>query len=71
MREYVKDERRNYTGEVIVRCRDCRHSRHRGIECAYFAAYEPIPGGDEFGEVLADVEPDGFCAWSERRDADE
>ena len=71
MSEYIYDmgDANDPLHEKVVRCRDCRHSRHDGIGCAHFAAYEPIPGGDEFGEILADVEPDGFCAWAERRDA--
>lgn len=45
--------------ERIVRCRDCRH---------YHATYN---GCDEFGDIWHDeyatVEPDGFCAWAERK----
>ena len=56
--EFVKND-----GEVIeyvpvVRCRDCRAMRVKygnvGIECWM--------GGEPFT-----VEPDGFCAWGERR----
>ena len=36
----------------------------------FFEAWEPIPGGDEFAEIPADVEPDGFCAWGERKVVD-
>ena len=53
--------------EKVVRCKDCRHSRKDGRLCAFFAAWEPIAGGDEYAEMPADVEPDGFCAWGERR----
>ena len=53
--------------EEIVRCRDCKHSRKDGTLCMFFAAYEPIAGGDEYAEMPADVEPDGFCAWAVRR----
>ena len=51
--------------ERVVRCRDCAHvSEHRNTltgcpptfyECRFFD--------------LAEVEPDGFCAWGKRRDA--
>ena len=44
----------------IVRCRDCKH---------YHAE---INGCDEFGDIwhdeYANVEPDGFCKWGERRE---
>jgi len=44
-------------GEEIVRCRDCKHcmSYWKSDYCDYFA------------HVTND--PDGFCAWGERRDA--
>lgn len=50
--------------EEITRCRDCKH-------------YDPHPtdGGvcflpDGDGDFARwEVEPDGFCKWSERRDA--
>ncbi len=56
--------------EEIVRCRDCKHM-HRvrswlGMdvdECWLHADRE----SGELGKV--DTEPDGFCAWGERRDA--
>lgn len=60
-----KDRRR----ERIVRCRDCKYANEDGDECVYFAAWEPLPGGDEFRDVYVDVEPNGFCAWAERRQA--
>lgn len=54
--------------EEIVRCRDCKYANEDGDECVYFAAWEPLPEGDEFRDVYVDVEPDGFCAWGERRE---
>ena len=45
--------------EEIVRCRDCRHYRERVNGCVEF--------GDESRGEYAKVEPDGFCAWGERR----
>ena len=44
-------------GEEIVRCRDCKH-------------YEPNTYSHFTCELLTfHVQPDGFCAWGERRDA--
>lgn len=60
---YATDEHKGHwlTGEEIVRCRDCRH---------YHAE---INGCDEFGDIwhdeYANVEPDGYCSWGERREA--
>lgn len=54
--------------EEIVRCRDCKYTNEDGDECVYFAAWEPLPEGDEFRDVYVDVEPNGFCAWAERRE---
>ena len=58
--------------EEIVRCRDCKHAQVRhplnpitgiptGIEvwrCGHFWNADELP----------EVEPDGFCAWGERRE---
>ena len=49
--------------EEIVRCKDCKH-------CV--ADPEPIDPGwpmmcEETGRDM--LEPEGFCAWGERRDA--
>ena len=66
----------NGCGEValarheIVRCGDCKYANEDGDECVYFAAWEPLPEGDEFRDVYVDVEPNGFCAWGEREDGD-
>ena len=45
--------------EPIVRCRDCRFSLAHGNGCGR-------------NQDIYDAEPDGFCAWAERRvdDAD-
>ena len=53
--------------QPIVRCRDCKHSGKNGTLCDWFSAYEPVPGGDEFCRIAADVEPNGYCAWGERK----
>lgn len=44
----------------IVRCKDCKHYRERMNGCVKF--------GDEPRDEYANVEPDGFCAWGERRE---
>ena len=47
------------TGEQIVRCRDCKHyhpEMYNNINCEWF---------------MFDVEPNGFCAWGERKDGGE
>ena len=58
-------ERHYHMCEPIVRCRDCRHYReHEWIiatdvsDVCHFWHGEPTK-----------VEPYGFCAWGERRDA--
>ncbi len=62
---YYPDERDEpmQVREEIVRCRDCRH---------YHAEFN---GCDDFGDVwhdeYANVEPDGFCAWGERKKGSE
>ena len=65
------------TGEEIVRCRDCRHIHHRPdwqpdkrfkpqdlwlCEADWCMGFE----GDH-----PCVEPDGFCAWGERKEGEE
>ena len=52
-----------FVREEIVRCRDCAYICNReyanGLEyhtCSYFDSEH------------AEVEPDGFCAWGERRE---
>ncbi len=45
------------TGEEIVRCRDCK----------FCMSYWGANYCDYFSHVTND--PDGFCAWGERRDA--
>ena len=56
-----------YLREKIVRCRDCNH---------YYEAENYHPSGNcvmrcckYFDTYNDEVEPDGFCAWGERRDA--
>lgn len=44
-------------GEDIVRCRDCKY-------CTESMAW---PGAYECDYINRGVEPDGFCAWGERK----
>lgn len=62
MSEYIYDwtPNKQHRKEQIVRCRDCRHYRESMNGCAEF--------GDEWHDEFANVEPNGFCAWGERRD---
>ena len=62
---YWQDDSGLYKREEIVRCRDCAYICNReyanGLEfhtCSYFDSEH------------AEVEPDGFCAWGERRTND-
>lgn len=58
-------------GEEVVRCRDCKHCRKRDMRayagdpdqmvCYHFSM------NDRCGWL---VEPDGFCAWGCRKEAD-
>ena len=54
---YATDDHEGHwlTGEEIVRCRDCKEYNpelYQHISCELFVRY---------------VEPDGFCAWGERK----
>ena len=50
--------------EEIVRCRDCAYICHNEYEngCEYLTC-------GFFDNRYAEVEPDGFCAWGERRES--
>lgn len=54
--------------ELIVRCRDCKHSHKDGTLCNFFASWVPIAGGDEYECMPVEVEPDGFCKWGEPKE---
>ena len=45
--------------EEIVRCRDCRE----------YIQLEGYATCGYFGGEYAEIEPDGFCAWAERRES--
>lgn len=56
------------TQESIVRCRDCAKSREKGWKCTRFAE-EVYDEEHEVGELMmANVRPDGHCAWGERHE---
>lgn len=50
---------KNSLREEIVRCRDCRHYHDTYNSCVKF--------GDVWHDRYATVDPEGFCAWGERR----
>ena len=43
----------------IVRCRDCKHYDESDAGCSYFVLAK--------NKLLHIGNPDGFCAWGERR----
>ena len=66
------DEER-LSDEEIVRCRDCKHyvpeygySEERGFGQIEYLM-EP-PGCARSKAIQITVDPNGFCAWGERRD---
>lgn len=62
MSEYIYDYTPNkqHRKERIVRCRDCSLCVEKG-----YRLYCGLNAGG-----FPEVEPDGFCAWGERRDDD-
>lgn len=75
MSEYIvgTDEHEGhwYTGEEIVRCRDCDFS-HEG-ELGDLRCHGPLTDPwDYYNDEPSDgvkVEPSGFCAWGKPREA--
>lgn len=61
------------TGEEIVRCRDCKHAHHYHPFNPYTCKPSEIEDWycewHSNAEGASEIEPDGFCAWGERRDA--
>lgn len=47
--------------EEIVRCRDCKHCKRRN-------GILPPTVCERWGYYNFETEPDGFCAWGERKD---
>ena len=46
--------------EEIIRCRDCKR-------CARYETWNPEGEAFNCNFWWSDTEPDGFCAWGERR----
>lgn len=65
----VRDAMHERKRELIVRCRDCNYVTDEGYGCKYFSHYEQ-GASYRWEDVLAEVEPDGFCKWGERREVD-
>ena len=55
--EFMESVEKDYLGNEVVRCRDCKFSTDHGFLCALF-------GSDN----LFDVEPEGFCVCGRRKD---
>lgn len=64
---YEWDGTEMLTDEEIVRCKNCKFLFENPI-FKWFECERPMPCGDQL-YILPKVEPDGFCAWGERRDA--
>ena len=45
--------------QEVVRCRDCKHCDEE-----HYGAWGRVWHCEKFG----DVEPDGYCAWGERKE---
>ena len=66
MTEYIVDwdlldETMQHVREKVVRCRDCKHYRESDATCHSWQWHN--------WDAAIEVDPDGFCAWGERRDA--
>lgn len=60
------------TGE-IVRCRDCRYMNERHYRDMLGFGRETIVYRCDYfwnADELPEVEPDGFCAWAERKEGE-
>ena len=49
---------------TLVRCRDCKHYYEHSEEDLVYCINRPILRGDKYVET----EPDGYCAWGERKE---
>lgn len=69
MTEYIMDRQYDIANgtfstvkrEEIVRCRDCKWYRYKDMTCHSWQFHN--------WDASIEVEPDGFCAWGERREA--
>ena len=74
MSEYVVEEPSDGSAswrvhELIVRCRDCEYARIWRTGKPSAVIEEWYCQWHSNAEGASDIEPDGFCAWGERRDA--
>lgn len=53
----LEDEYMAVPAEPLIRCRDCKHYTEDEMEYYQYC-----------NKWCEQVEPDGFCAWGERRD---
>ena len=54
--------------EEIVRCRDCRRRRTIDLSVYYYGEHKhDLDICTRVNGVQLNAEPDGFCAWGERR----
>lgn len=58
----VRDTMHSRRREPIVRCRDCVH-------CVRYDTWNPEGTAHNCNRWGQDIEPDGFCAWGERKEA--
>ena len=54
--------------EEIVRCRDCRHMRTIDLSVYYGEHKHDLDICIRVDGVQLNVEPDGYCAWGERKE---
>lgn len=66
----------DFVREEIVRCRDCKHAHH--YHPLDWRTGKPHDTLEEWycdwhsnPEGASEIEPDGFCAWGERKEVDE
>ncbi len=57
--------------EEVIRCRDCEYFDTDECRCRQFLV--PYPPGEngsilKGAKLMANVDPDGFCAWAEGRE---
>ena len=55
---------RDYLTRPLVLCRDCKHYYEHSEEDLVYCINRPILRGDKYVET----EPDGYCAWGERKE---
>lgn len=59
---------KNNLREEIVRCRDCRRRRTIDLSVYYYGEHKhDLDICTRVNGVQLNAEPDGFCAWGERR----